>query len=81
MNHPQKKRHSSDEEINLPQSQAEHLAVSSAENQWIPHVLSKVRALQYGTVHVKVHDSQVVGIDTVEHTRFELAPLRPKAKR
>jgi hypothetical protein len=81
MNHPRKNQHASDEETNLPQSKVENLAVSSAENQWIPHVLSKVRALQYGTVHVKVHDSQVVSVETVEHTRFELAPMRPKAKR
>lgn len=45
---------------------------SPSEQEWLPLLLSKVRALRFGTVQLKVHESQVVVLETVEQTRFEL---------
>jgi hypothetical protein len=47
------------------------------EQAWTRVVVEKVRTLRYGTVHIKVHESQVVLIEATEQTRFELsAPPR-----
>jgi len=49
-------------------------AASSSEERpepWLPIVAEKIRTLRYGTVQIKVHDSQVVLIERSEQTRFD----------
>lgn len=49
-----------------------HLSVS--EHAWVNIVLEKVRLLHHGTVHIKVHEAQVVLVESTELTRFDLPP-------
>jgi hypothetical protein len=55
-----------------PVSLTPDLTLSLPEQEWLPLLLSKVRALRFGTIQLKVHESQVVVLETVEQTRFEL---------
>jgi hypothetical protein len=48
------------------------------EQAWTRVVVEKVRGLRYGTVHIKVHEAQVVLIEATEQTRFDLA-AKPRA--
>ena len=52
--------------------------LDNAEQAWTRVVVEKVRALRYGTVHIKVHEAQVVLIEATEQTRFDLA-AKPRA--
>ncbi|MEI6714724.1 MAG: YezD family protein [Verrucomicrobiota bacterium] len=52
--------------------------LKETEVEWVQALVEKVRSLRYGTVHVKVHEAQVVLIETTEQTRFD---LQPKLKR
>jgi hypothetical protein len=49
------------------------LVLDEGEQAWTRVVVEKVRALRYGTVHIKVHEAQVVLVETTEQTRFDLA--------
>jgi hypothetical protein len=49
-----------------------------SEEAWTRVIVEKVRALRYGTVHIKVHEAQVVLIEATEQTRFDLA-TKPRA--
>jgi hypothetical protein len=48
------------------------------EQAWTRVVVEKVRTLRYGTVHIKVHESQVVLVEATEQTRFDLSS-KPKS--
>lgn len=45
----------------------------AAEPEWVTAVREKVRHLQFGTVQIKIHESQVVLVESIEQTRFDLA--------
>jgi hypothetical protein len=47
--------------------------LTESEQDWTRVVVEKVRALRYGTVHIKVHEAQVVLVESTEQTRFDLA--------
>ncbi len=49
------------------------LVLNEGEQAWTRVVVEKVRALRYGTVHIKVHEAQVVLVEATEQTRFDLA--------
>jgi hypothetical protein len=49
------------------------LILNEGEQAWTRVVLEKVRALRYGTVHIKIHEAQVVLVEATEQTRFDLA--------
>jgi hypothetical protein len=49
------------------------LVLDDTEQAWTRVVVEKVRALRYGNVQIKVHESQVVLIEATEQTRFDLA--------
>lgn len=48
------------------------------EQAWVRVVVEKVRAIRYGTVHIKIHEAQVALIEATEQTRFELSS-KPRA--
>lgn len=54
------------------------LLLNETEAEWVQALVEKVRSLRYGTVHVKIHEAQVVMIETTEQIRFD---LQPKLKR
>ncbi len=58
--------------LTKPASQPE-LVLDDAEQAWTRVVVEKVRALRYGNVQIKVHESQVVLVEATEQTRFDLA--------
>jgi hypothetical protein len=58
--------------LTKPASKPE-LVLDDAEQAWTRVVVEKVRALRYGNVQIKVHESQVVLIEATEQTRFDLA--------
>jgi hypothetical protein len=39
---------------------------------WLRVVVERARALRYGSIQIKVHDSQVVLVESTEQTRFDL---------
>lgn len=47
-----------------------------AEDAWLHVLTEKVRSIRFGTVLVKIHDSQVVLIERTEQTRFDLSGKR-----
>jgi hypothetical protein len=47
-------------------------ALDELDPAWTRVVVQKVRSLRYGSVHIKVHDAQVVLVEATEQTRFEL---------
>jgi|GEM_PF-5803425 hypothetical protein len=48
------------------------LHLDEREQAWVRVIIEKIRALKFGTVHIKIHESQVVVIESTEQTRFEL---------
>lgn len=48
------------------------IVLSEAEQSWTRVVVEKVRALRFGTIHIKVHEAQVVLVEATEQTRFDL---------
>jgi len=50
-------------------------AVDPTERElaWIKVVAERIRGLRFGTVHIKVHEAQVVLIESTEQTRFDLS--------
>jgi hypothetical protein len=48
------------------------LVLTDREQAWTRVVVEKVRALRFGTVHIKVHEAQVVLVEATEQTRFDL---------
>ena len=55
----------------------QQLSLNETETEWVQALIEKVRSLRYGNVHVKVHEAQVVLIETTEQTRFDLQ-AKPK---
>lgn len=49
------------------------LDLDEREQAWTKLVVEKVRSLKFGTVHIKVHEGQVVVVEATEQTRFDLA--------
>ena len=37
---------------------------------WLPHVIKKVQSLRFGSVQIKIHDGQVVVVESLEQKRF-----------
>jgi hypothetical protein len=54
------------------------LTLDEREEAWTRVVVEKVRALRYGTVHIKIHEAQVVLIESTEQTRFDV-PSKQRA--
>lgn len=48
------------------------VVLDEREQEWTRVLVEKVRALRFGAVHIKIHEAQVVLIETTEQTRFEL---------
>lgn len=48
-------------------------ALDEREQEWTRVLVEKIRALRFGSVHIKIHEAQVVLIETTEQTRFELS--------
>ncbi len=57
--------------LNNPESKLA-LELTEREQAWTRVVVEKVRALRFGTVHIKVHEAQVVLVEATEQTRFDL---------
>lgn len=55
------------------------LTLDEREQAWTRVVVEKVRALRFGTVHIKVHEAQVVLVESTEQTRFDLAAKQKPA--
>ena len=36
----------------------------------LPHVIKKVQSLRFGSVQIKIHDGQVVVVESLEQKRF-----------
>jgi hypothetical protein len=58
--------------LTKPASKPE-LVLDDTEQAWTRVVVEKVRALRYGNVQIKVHESQVVLVEATEQTRFDIA--------
>ena len=37
---------------------------------WLSHVIRRVQSLRFGSIHIKVHDGQVVMVESLEQRRF-----------
>ena len=37
---------------------------------WLSHVIRRVKSLRFGSIHIKVHDGQVVVVESLEQRRF-----------
>ncbi|CAM3865200.1 YezD family protein [Alicyclobacillus pomorum] len=48
--------------------------------QWLKHMLQSLEGLEYGTIQIVVHDSQVTQIERVERRRFSLEQTRKRDK-
>ncbi len=44
----------------------------SANDQWVQRILRALEGLEYGSVQIVVHDSQITQIERVEKQRFPL---------
>jgi hypothetical protein len=38
---------------------------------WLSHVIRRVQSLRFGSIHIKVHDGQVVVVESLEQKRFQ----------
>jgi hypothetical protein len=47
---------------------------------WLSHVIRKVQALRFGSVQIKIHEGQVVVVESLEQKRFHPAPKDGEAK-
>jgi hypothetical protein len=47
---------------------------------WISHVVERVEALRFGSVLIKIHEGQVVLIESTEQARFQV-PLRSEPEK
>ncbi len=64
---------SEDTDMNTAISQeTSNIELTEREEAWVRIVGEKVRALRFGTVHIKVHEAQVVLVESTEQTRFDL---------
>ena len=48
------------------------LNLSERGEAWVRVIIEKIRALRFGTVQIKIHEAQVVVIESTEQTRFDL---------
>lgn len=48
--------------------------------QWLKRILHALEGLEYGSVQIVVHDSQITQIERVEKQRFPLEKSEGKAK-
>jgi hypothetical protein len=46
--------------------------LNDREQTWMRVIIEKIRALRFGTVQIKIHEAQVVVIESTEQTRFDL---------
>lgn len=51
--------------------------LSSTPEQLVARILHALEGLQYGSVQIVVHDSQVIQIDRTEKHRFPLEKAEP----
>ena len=38
----------------------------------VEHILSSVQNLQYGSIHITIHDGEIIQVETTEKKRFPL---------
>jgi hypothetical protein len=59
--------------MNIPDpSHATSAKDASADEAWIQIVADKIKSIQIGFIHIKVHEGQVVLIEATEQTKFNL---------
>jgi|tagenome__1003787_1003787.scaffolds.fasta_scaffold19194751_2 hypothetical protein len=42
------------------------------DGKWIEHIFDALKGLEYGSVQITIHDSQITQIDRLEKKRFPL---------
>lgn len=42
------------------------------DNQWIERILQSLEGIEYGSVEIVIHDSQITQIDRLEKRRFSI---------
>ncbi|GAA4707381.1 YezD family protein [Brevibacillus fulvus] len=50
------------------------------DQEWIDRIIQTIQGLEYGSVHITVHDSQITQIERLEKHRFAL-DKNPATKR
>lgn len=50
--------------------------VNEVESVLIRRILNALDGLEYGSVNITIHDSQITQIDRIERQRFPLTPSR-----
>lgn len=51
------------------------------ENIWIDRILNALDNLEYGSVHIVVHDSKIMQIERTEKMRYSLERVNPAENR
>ncbi|PYI56170.1 YezD family protein [Paenibacillus flagellatus] len=49
------------------------------DDVWAQRILNSVEGLEYGSVHIVVHDGKIVQIERTERKRFDSASSAPHA--
>jgi hypothetical protein len=52
----------------MPENAPSELVVNQP---WLSHVIRRVQSLRFGSIHIKVHDGQVVVVESLEQKRFQ----------
>ncbi|MEK4029130.1 MULTISPECIES: YezD family protein [Bacillaceae] len=42
------------------------------DNQWVERILQSLEGIEYGSVEIVIHDSQITQIDRLEKRRFSI---------
>lgn len=46
---------------------------AESDSSWIDHILESLAGIQYGSVHIVIHDGRIVQIERTEKRRFDNA--------